>query len=92
MKKMVKYAFAFALVVGCVILIQKERSRSVAGRMSKLTLANIEAMAVLPMEGEGTRIPCSQQIREYCYFRVWDASGKYITGRVWKDYVFTPID
>lgn len=59
--------------------------------MDELTLANIEALAIFP-EGGGTTIPCSKQMGEYCYFRIWDADGKYVSSNTWKDYVYTSSD
>lgn len=73
------------------MLSQKTNTRSMFDNMDELTLANIEALAVFPESG-GTNIPCSKQMGEYCYFRIWDADGKYVSSNTWKDYIYTSSD
>lgn len=90
MKKAIMYT-AILILIGGVMLSQKTNTRSMFDNMDELTLANIEALAVFPESG-GTNIPCSKQMGEYCYFRIWDADGKYVSSNTWKDYVYTSSD
>lgn len=92
MKKLYPYVciLTAVLIGGSVILYRKANNSP--NKISDLTLANIEALAVLPTEGGGTNIPCSKQTGEYCYFRIWDADGKFVSSNTWKDYVYTSTD
>lgn len=94
MKKRIKYfgTLTFFLIGSSIILYQKADNSPIDTGLSQLTLGNIEALSLGSPETEGSRIPCSKQNGEYCYFRIWDADGKYINSNTWKNYVYSSSD
>ncbi|WP_304708879.1 hypothetical protein [uncultured Rikenella sp.] len=71
---------------GSCFLYKKAYTNSQRINLQNLTLENIEAMSST-LDIEGTQIPCSPQPNAICYFRVWNAEGKYIGSSKWKNHI-----
>lgn len=77
---------AFTVLATGIIVTLNARPTKYIGN---LTLRNIEALSFIDNDGHDVTVPCTEQKREKCTEKFYDANGNYVGTETFKNRVRT---